>query len=143
MARRKPVFLRRRDVENCTGLSRSTIYKKMGEGTFPRPAAQVGTRGVRWLEREITAWMQSCLRAQRVKANQEKQRPKPKPETEAEAKAEAEAEAKAEIEAEAEAKAEAEIEAEVETGPGLRTGPKSPPNNMTESARPVRRPSTS
>ena len=50
----------------------------MGEGTFPRPEAQVGTRGVRWLERDITAWMQSCLRARRVKANQEKQRPKPK-----------------------------------------------------------------
>ena len=30
-----------------------------------------------------------------------------------------------------------------EAGPGLRTGPKSPPNNMTESARPVRRPSPS
>ena len=65
-------------------------------------------------------------------------------EAEAEAKAEieAEAEAKAEIETEAEAKAEIEAEAEAEAGPGLRTGPKSPPNNMTESARPVRRPCT-
>ena len=79
MARGKDVFLRLREIERRMGLSRSTIYKKMGEGTFPRPAAQVGTRGVRWLERDITAWMQSCLRAQRVKANQEKQRPKPKP----------------------------------------------------------------
>ena len=78
MARRKDVFLSRRAVEHRTGLSRSTIYKMMGEGTFPRPEAQVGTRGVRWLERDITAWMQSCLRARRVKANQEKQRPKPK-----------------------------------------------------------------
>ena len=61
---------------------------------------------------------------------------------EAKAEIEAEAEAKAEIEAEAEAKAEIEAEAEAEAGPGLRTGPKSPPNNMTESARPVRRPCT-
>ena len=79
MARGKLVFLRIREIERRTGLRRSTIYKKMAEGTFPRPAAQVGTRSVRWLERDITAWMQSCLRAQRVKANQEKQRPKPKP----------------------------------------------------------------
>ena len=79
MARGQLIFLRIREVERRTGLSRSTIYKKMGEGTFPRPEAQVGTRGVRWLERTITAWMQLCLRAQRVKANQEKQRPKPKP----------------------------------------------------------------
>ena len=79
MARGKLVFLRIREIELRTGLSRSTIYKKMAEGTFPRPEAQVGTRGVRWIERDITKWMQSCLRAQRVKANQEKQRPKPKP----------------------------------------------------------------
>ena len=64
-------------------------------------------------------------------------------EAEAEAEIETEAEAKAEAETEAEAKAETETEAEVEAGPGLRTGPKSPPNNMTESARPVRRPSPS
>ena len=79
MARGTLVFLRIREVERRTGLSRSTIYKKMAEGTFPRPEAQVGTRGVRWIERDITKWMQSCLRAQRVKANQEKQRPKSKP----------------------------------------------------------------
>ena len=78
MARGKAVFLRLREVLRRSGLSRSTIYKMMGEGTFPQQAAQVGTRGVRWLERDITAWMQSCLRARRVKANQEKQRPKPK-----------------------------------------------------------------
>ena len=79
MGRGKLVFLRRREVELRTGLSRSTIYKKMAAGTFPRPEAQVGTRGVRWIESDITKWMQSCLRAQRVKANQEKQRPKSKP----------------------------------------------------------------
>ena len=79
MARGTLVFLRIREIERRTGLSRSTIYKKMAAGTFPRPEAQVGTRNVRWIESDITKWMQSCLRAQRVKANQEKQRPKPKP----------------------------------------------------------------
>ena len=54
--------------------------------------------------------------------------------------AKAEAETEIEAETEAEAKAETEAEAEAEAGPGLRTGPKSPPNNMTESSRPVRRP---
>ena len=92
MARGKDVFLRLREIERRMGLSRSTIYKKMGEGTFPRPAAQVGTRGVRWLERDITAWMQS-VPARAAREGQPR---------------EAKAETEAEIEAEAEAKAEAE-----------------------------------
>ena len=45
MGKRKPVFLRRRDVEHCTALSRSTIYNKINEGTFPRPEAQRGAAG--------------------------------------------------------------------------------------------------
>ena len=70
------VFLPRHEVERRTGLSRSTIYKKMGEGTFPRPAAKVGTRNVRWLERDITAWIQSCLDARDVPPTKPKRRKK-------------------------------------------------------------------
>ena len=76
MARGKDVFLRLREVLRRSGLCRSNIYKKMGEGTFPRPAAQVGPRGVRWLERDITAWMRSCLCTRDVTATKPKQRKK-------------------------------------------------------------------
>ena len=69
------VLLTRREVERRTGLSRSTIYKKMREGTFPRPV-KVGSRGVRWLERDITAWIQSCLDASDVTATKPKRRKK-------------------------------------------------------------------
>lgn len=73
------VLLPLREVERRTGLRRGTIYRHIGAGTFPRPAAKVGSRGVRWLESDITAWIQSCLDAQAEKANQQKRRPKPKP----------------------------------------------------------------
>ena len=39
-------FLRRREVEEVTGLSRSTIYALMSRGEFPKPV-KVSTRAVR------------------------------------------------------------------------------------------------
>ena len=48
-------FLRRRDVEAETGLARSTIYKHMAMGTFPRPR-RIGTRLVAWPAKEIEEW---------------------------------------------------------------------------------------
>ena len=55
-------LLPRKEVQKRCGLARSTIYRKMRQGTFPVPL-QVGTRAVRWPESEITAWMQSRPRA--------------------------------------------------------------------------------
>ncbi len=55
-------LLRREEVQKRCGLARTTIYRKMREGTFPTPL-QVGTRAVRWPESEITAWLESCPRA--------------------------------------------------------------------------------
>ncbi len=52
----KLTILRRNQVENRTGLSRSTIYLRIQEGTFPRPI-NLGTRAVGWLENEIEAWL--------------------------------------------------------------------------------------
>jgi prophage regulatory protein len=49
-------ILRRKQVEKRTGLSRSTIYLRIQEGTFPRPI-NLGTRAVGWLENEIEAWL--------------------------------------------------------------------------------------
>ena len=51
-------LLRRRYVEEITGLSRSSIYRLMLEGEFPRPV-RVGPTAVRWRESDITAWLES------------------------------------------------------------------------------------
>ena len=55
-------LLRRREVEERTGLARTTIYRKMREGSFPEPI-QVGARAVRWPASEIEAWLTSRPRA--------------------------------------------------------------------------------
>lgn len=50
------VILRRKEVEARTGLSRSTIYNRIQQGTFP---AQVllGEKAVGWVEAEIEAFL--------------------------------------------------------------------------------------
>lgn len=53
-------LLRRPDVETMTGLSRSAIYRKMFEGTFPRPI-QLTARSVRWPESQVQAWIQEQI----------------------------------------------------------------------------------
>jgi prophage regulatory protein len=53
-------ILRRKQVEKRTGLSRSTIYLRIQEGTFPRPIS-LGARAVGWLENEIDAWLASRM----------------------------------------------------------------------------------
>ena len=49
---------RRPDVERITGLSRSTLYAMMAEGTFPKPV-KLGKRAVGWREADISAWLDS------------------------------------------------------------------------------------
>ena len=51
-----PVFLRLKDVARKTGLSRSSIYLKINEGTFP-DRHSLGGRAVRWLESDIDEWI--------------------------------------------------------------------------------------
>ncbi len=51
-------ILRRPEVESRTGLSRSTIYSQMAEGTFPRPV-RLGKRAVGWTDSTITRWLES------------------------------------------------------------------------------------
>jgi len=60
-------ILRRRQVEQKTGLSRSTIYKRMNEGTFP-PAVPLGRRMVGWRAGEIERFLAnpSRYRAPRI-----------------------------------------------------------------------------
>ena len=49
-------FLRRTQVEDMTGLSRPTIYRKIERGAFPRPV-HLSKFCVRWIEADILAWM--------------------------------------------------------------------------------------
>ncbi len=44
-------------VERC-GLKKSSIYKMMSEGTFPK-SVKLGTRSVAWGEKCITDWINS------------------------------------------------------------------------------------
>lgn len=48
--------LRRRAVEDLTGLSRSTIYNMMAKGEFPRPV-RLTERAVAWPESDIADWL--------------------------------------------------------------------------------------
>ncbi|MXZ91001.1 MAG: AlpA family phage regulatory protein [Chloroflexi bacterium] len=54
--------MRRHEVELRCGLSTNTIYRKMREGTFPRPQ-RVGARAARWPESEIERWLSERPRA--------------------------------------------------------------------------------
>lgn len=48
-------FLRLKDVLSITGLAKTTIYKKINEGDFPRPV-KLGERCSAWLDSEISQW---------------------------------------------------------------------------------------
>lgn len=41
---------------HLTGLGRSTIYRKVGDTTFPAPV-RVGPASVRWKLSELNAWI--------------------------------------------------------------------------------------
>lgn len=49
-------ILKRPQVEARTGLSRSTIYAGMANGTFPQ-AVKLGPRAVGWREADISNWL--------------------------------------------------------------------------------------
>lgn len=53
-------ILRLPAVLDRTGLSRSTLYRKIQEGTFPRQIA-LGARSAGWRESAVETWMQSPM----------------------------------------------------------------------------------
>jgi prophage regulatory protein len=60
----KHTILRLPAVKQSTGLSRSTIYLRVAEGTFPQPVS-LGGRSVGWVESEIQDWVQQRIDASR------------------------------------------------------------------------------
>ena len=51
-------YYRRTEVEEITGLSRSTIYDMMNRGEFPRPV-RLTAKAVGWPESLIRGWLES------------------------------------------------------------------------------------
>ncbi len=57
LEQRARTILRRKQVQARTGLSRSTIYLQISQGSFPRSIRLGGSRSVGWLESEIEDWV--------------------------------------------------------------------------------------
>ena len=53
-------IIRLHTVLDRTGLSRSTLYRKMNEGTFPRQV-KLGEHSAGWHESAISRWVKSPL----------------------------------------------------------------------------------
>jgi len=53
-------ILRLPAVKAATGLSRSTIYERVRQGTFP-PPVPLGGKAVGWLESEVSAWIRQTV----------------------------------------------------------------------------------
>lgn len=60
-------ILRRKQVEQRTGLRRSTIYDAMRRNEFPAPI-RLGARSVGWLSSEIEAWISARIAESRQAA---------------------------------------------------------------------------
>jgi prophage regulatory protein len=60
-------ILRLPAVKASTGLSRSTIYLRVSQGTFPRPVS-LGGRAVGWVEEEIQSWLAERIAVSRKAA---------------------------------------------------------------------------
>ena len=51
-------ILRIGKVSEMTGVRKSTIYKNVADGSFPKPI-RLGARSVGWLLSDIVAWLQA------------------------------------------------------------------------------------
>lgn len=60
-------ILRLQIVSQRASLSRSTIYRKVAEGTFPKPV-KLSSRAIGWKAEDIDAWINSLGGSANVKA---------------------------------------------------------------------------
>ena len=59
-------FLRRKEVEHITGLSKASLYRKAAVGEFPRPYDLSGCgRASGWLEEEVLNWIETRVAARK------------------------------------------------------------------------------
>ena len=54
-------FIRLHVVKEITSLSKSTIYRLISEGDFPKQV-QIGKRAVVWVRSDINAWINQKLK---------------------------------------------------------------------------------
>ena len=53
-------FLRLRQVLDIVGLSKSAVYARIREGSFPK-AISLGGTSVAWIEAEVNSWMNARI----------------------------------------------------------------------------------
>lgn len=58
-------ILRLPQVKARTGLSRSTIYSRIAQGSFPRPVPLGGARAVGWVEAHVESWIKRQIETAR------------------------------------------------------------------------------
>jgi prophage regulatory protein len=58
-------LIRLKQVMECTGLARSTVYKFIAEGDFPKPV-KLGVRVAAWVEAEVLAWIDDRVKSRDV-----------------------------------------------------------------------------
>ena len=63
-------FIREPVVVEMTGLSRATIWRMVGQKTFPSPV-KLGPHSTAWIEAEVQGWMAERIAASRAPAPQE------------------------------------------------------------------------
>ncbi|MDE3261204.1 MAG: AlpA family transcriptional regulator [Acidobacteriota bacterium] len=60
-------MLRLQTVLDCTGLSRSTLYELIREGSFPKPV-RLGAQAAGWYEAEVDGWIHGRVAESRSEA---------------------------------------------------------------------------
>jgi prophage regulatory protein len=60
VAKRRDNLVRLLEVKGRTGLSRTTIYRRMGAGTFPK-AEPLSPGMIAWYENDIDAWIENPM----------------------------------------------------------------------------------
>ncbi|SDY68753.1 helix-turn-helix transcriptional regulator [Acinetobacter kyonggiensis] len=53
-------LIRRKEVQDKTGLGASSIYAMMAQGKFPK-AVNISKRRVAWIESDIDFWIAECI----------------------------------------------------------------------------------
>ena len=63
-------ILRLPEVKKRTGLSRSSIYLKASQGSFPKPY-KISERAVGWLQSDIDDWLSNCIKSSQARKDLE------------------------------------------------------------------------
>ena len=58
-----------RQVCNCLGLSRATVYRLIQDGKFPKPLNPLGTKAARWTPQDVEQYKDLSQKEERFKLN--------------------------------------------------------------------------